>query len=695
MKKKVLFPAAILAIAVVICFPQGKAAGESDQMLPEHALWLEDVGPIISPVERDVFLKLVTDRERETFIRFFWRTRDSIPDTSDNEYQREYMARVRFADQNFGRESSKRGSQTDRGFYYLLLGPPLERQRFVTQSELWPAELWFYKGEGEYGLPPYFYLIFFQAEGIGDYRLYSPGIDGPEKLVIPGSAGRGLSSRGGAVEVIRKVSSELASASLSYLAGEGASASGAFSSDNIIASVKRLPGKKYADGYARTFLSYKGFIETEYADRYLESAFLVKVFNSAGQQFIHWSIEPETMNFGQVDGTIYASYELLLRIEDSGGKPLFEKEEEIPLKLTPEQYKLHQRQRFAFQDLAPVIPGDHKILFLLKNKTGREFSSHETRISVPEADAAGFSSVLLHHGHDLVPEGHKGMLKAFTFDESHYPVSARNEFIPTEKMGVFLQAFHPSRLVQGGSPSFILEIIALETGTVVLTDSLVVSPGSGRGRDVTALTAEVDLTPLRPGYYRLEASAAGPEGHKILTQKENFIILSRPLPVLPWAYARLHGPFPGLEHLRAVGAQFFLAGDYARARAALEAALGEKEDPATRLLLAKTFYGSGLFTESLRAGLPLYEKSADREAGKVIALDYAALKEWEEALVYLESLMSDATEVGVLNLASECYMNLNRPEKAFPLLQKSLSLVPDQPLVKKLEEKAKKILGIK
>jgi len=121
-------------------------------------------------------------------------------------------------------------------------------------------------------------------------------------------------------------------------------------------------------------------------------------------------------------------------------------------------------------------------------------------------------------------------------------------------------------------------------------------------------------------------------------------------------------------------------------------ALKDRDDPAARLLLAKSLYGLGLFKESLGHALPLYERAPDREAAKVIALDYAALKDWNSALTYLEKIMAEATEVPVLNLTAECHLALDRPERALPLLQKSLSLVPDQPEIKALEEKTKKRL---
>jgi GWxTD domain-containing protein len=653
------------------------------QLSLPHRKWLEDVSPIITEVEREVFLQLSSDRERDVFIRFFWRMRDPFPDTEVNEFQSEYQERVRFADQNFSHGSSRRGSQTERGFFYLALGPPLERSQFTTHSELWPQELWFYKGEIEYGLPDYFYLVFYQPQGVGEFRLYSPGIEGPEKLVVAMAQAKRL-DRSTAFQIIRKISSELANASLSYLPGERASGFGSSSSDSIIASIRRLPETKYSDSYARSYLSYKDYVETDYLDTYNPSAVQLKILSGRGQPFVHWSIEPERMNFEETDGGFRANFEFVLRVEDLRGNPVFQRTEEIPLKLTSEQYKAHERQRFAFQDVLPLVPGEHKLLFLMKNKTGKDFSSHETKVLVPAPEEPGLSSLLLHHGREAVPGSEISNLKAFVVGGYQYIVGARNEFLPDETMGIFAQAWHLDMLAGADPTSFILEISSLDGGDPVATIPLALENRADGGVPTAFISGRIPLSEFKPGYYRAEIAALAPDGRKILRQTDNFILLARPYPVRPWIYARLHSPFPGVEHLYTLGTQYFLKADYTKAKDVLERALALKDIPEVRLLLAKSLYGLGLFRESLGLVLDLYERTEDRETGKLIALNHAGLKDWSSALVYLEKLMSGATEVGVLNLAAECHLNLDRPERALPLLQKSLSLLPDQPEIKNL-----------
>jgi GWxTD domain-containing protein len=685
-----------LAVALSLLFVASALAGP-EKLTPELRAWFEDVSPILTRTERAVFQNLQTNAEREKFVRFFWRMRDPLPDTTANEFQKEYTERVRFADQNFGRSSPKRGSQTDRGFYYLVLGPPLERNFFTTQSQVWPLELWFYKGAVEYGLPDYFYLIFYQPDGIGDYRLYSPGVDGPEKLAVP-ITGSGTLNRSKAVEAIRKASSELASAALSYMPGEQPMGMGSFSSDTIIAAVRRLPEKKFSDSYAKSYMSYKDFVETEYSDNFLQSAFQVKVFREGGQAFVHWTIEPEKMNFATQGSAIYASFELVLRLEDGRGGTVFEKVEEIPLKLTPEQYKAHERQRFAFQDLLAVVPGGHRALFLLKNKTGKDFSSFETTVVIPtepEAGQAGLSAPLIFHAREAVPDAQKNNLKAFLFGGWQYIVGARNEFTTASTLGIFIQAWNLDKLGLSGPPSFVLDIFSLDANQSVGAFPLKDTAADPGDPSTLLVSGTVPLKDFKPGYYRAEISARSADGQALLTQKENFVVLSQTVPVVPWVYARLHGPFPGPEHLKVLGSQYFLAGDFERARDTSEKVLRQKDDAESRLVLAKSLYGLGRYKESLGHALPLYERAPDRETAKVIALDYAGLKDWNSALSYLEKLMAEATEVPVLNLAAECLLALDRPEKALPLLQKSLSLVPDQPAIKALEEKTRKRAGQK
>ena len=60
---------------------------------------------------------------RSEFVTKFWATRDPRPETPENEFRQEFEKRVAFADKYFGQDEV-RGSMTDRGLVFLVLGPP-------------------------------------------------------------------------------------------------------------------------------------------------------------------------------------------------------------------------------------------------------------------------------------------------------------------------------------------------------------------------------------------------------------------------------------------------------------------------------------------------------------------------------------------------------------------------------------------
>ena len=66
---------------------------------------------------------LMDPASRSEFITKFWSVRDPKPETPENEFRQEFEKRVAFADKNFV-QGETRGSLTDRGMVFLLLGPP-------------------------------------------------------------------------------------------------------------------------------------------------------------------------------------------------------------------------------------------------------------------------------------------------------------------------------------------------------------------------------------------------------------------------------------------------------------------------------------------------------------------------------------------------------------------------------------------
>jgi GWxTD domain-containing protein len=74
--------------------------------------------------EKEQWGKLHDDAARRAFIDKFWADRDPDPSTGVNEARVELLRRIAFADVAFVEDVDERGSLSDRGRIFVLLGPP-------------------------------------------------------------------------------------------------------------------------------------------------------------------------------------------------------------------------------------------------------------------------------------------------------------------------------------------------------------------------------------------------------------------------------------------------------------------------------------------------------------------------------------------------------------------------------------------
>lgn len=111
----------------------------SDRQPRERALEQWGEGPELlllgTAEEKQEWKKLTDDVARRNFIEDFWTRRDRTADTAENEFRADFLRRVAFADHVFVTERT-RGSLTDRGRVFVLLGPP----RVVRQTNLTGAD---------------------------------------------------------------------------------------------------------------------------------------------------------------------------------------------------------------------------------------------------------------------------------------------------------------------------------------------------------------------------------------------------------------------------------------------------------------------------------------------------------------------------------------------------------------------------
>lgn len=119
---------------------------------------------VATRAEEKAYKKLNVEGKR-TYLKNFWKKRDTDPSTPQNEFKEEYYSRIRLANQRFS-SPSREGWKTDRGRVLILYGPPDDTQRSPFGSGTKPYEIWIYhKVEG--GVE----FIFIDESGYGDYKL--------------------------------------------------------------------------------------------------------------------------------------------------------------------------------------------------------------------------------------------------------------------------------------------------------------------------------------------------------------------------------------------------------------------------------------------------------------------------------------------------------------------------------------------
>src|SRR5512132_4420385 len=100
-------------------FHPGPAA---PQETPNEAWGEGPVKFLMTSDEKREWAKASDSVTRSEFMTKFWASRDTKPETPDNEFRHEFERRVAYADVAFV-QGEVRGSMTDRGMVFVLLGP--------------------------------------------------------------------------------------------------------------------------------------------------------------------------------------------------------------------------------------------------------------------------------------------------------------------------------------------------------------------------------------------------------------------------------------------------------------------------------------------------------------------------------------------------------------------------------------------
>ncbi len=181
-----LLSSCVNVVCLAILFLAVPATAESEAEDTESALpslpqryqrWYEEVDLLLSDAEREVFLSIREDYQRDHFIRRFWKARDPYLRTARNEFHESWQLRVEQA-----RKLYQDLRNDERAKAMLTVGVPSRRRPIFCTDVLKPLEIWEYD-EGSDRIRGYFTLVFIGfPSSRGRHALWQPS-DGLRRLV--------------------------------------------------------------------------------------------------------------------------------------------------------------------------------------------------------------------------------------------------------------------------------------------------------------------------------------------------------------------------------------------------------------------------------------------------------------------------------------------------------------------------------
>src|SRR5438094_1238998 len=217
--------------------------------------WLtEDVTYIITPDERNAFLQLQTNEEREQFIEQFWLRRSSNPDLPDNDFKEEHYRRIAYTNEHYA--SGIPGWKTDRGRTYIIWGPADEVDSHPTggtydrpmnegggSTSTYPWEMWRYRYLE--GIGNNVEIEFVDPSGSGEYHMTMDPSEKDALLHVPG-AGLSLMESMGMASKADRVTRSYGTNLPTTMGGQPASMN-EFNRLEQFAKVQQAPAVKFKD----------------------------------------------------------------------------------------------------------------------------------------------------------------------------------------------------------------------------------------------------------------------------------------------------------------------------------------------------------------------------------------------------------------------------------------------------------------
>src|SRR5580700_3378981 len=504
-----------------------KARKTLKELDSQYKQWLnEDVIYIISPEERNAFLQLDTNEEREQFIEQFWLRRSSNPDLPDNDFKEEHYRRIAYANEHYA--SGIPGWKTDRGKMYIIWGPPDEIDSHPTggtydrpmeegggSTTTYPWETWrwrYLEGIGENII-----LEFVDPSGSGEYHLTMDPSEKDALLHVPGAGLSLLESMGLASKTDRFTRSD--GTNLPTAMGGTPASMDEFNRLELYAKVQKPPDVKFKD--------LEAIVTARIVRDQLKFTWrtdFMKVTNDTVLVPITVQVSNGQLNFQAKDGIHSATMNVFGRVSTLTGRVVQTFEDPVSKDFPDSLFQQSLKLQSIYQKAVPLRPGLYRLDIVIKDVQSGNVGVINTRLAVPRYadEKLDASTLILADQLEHVPAKQIGTGQ-FVLGSTKVRPRLDNDFTTSDRMGIYLQVYNlkPDDKTHKSSATFQFTV---KKGAEQVLQFKETSEEMKQTGDQVTIERWLPLASLAPGKYTIEINANDGISNQSISKTAEFTV---------------------------------------------------------------------------------------------------------------------------------------------------------------------------
>ena len=503
----------------------------SKELDSAYKVWLtEEVPYIITDAERDAFLSLQTNEDRENFIEQFWLRRDPTPDTPENEFKEEHYRRIAYANEHFA--SGVPGWKTDRGRIYIIHGKPDDidahpsggqynrtDQEGGGETETFPFETWHYNYIE--GIGNNIDLEFVDTSGSNEYHLSTDPEEKDALLYVPGAGLSELESYGMADKSQRFQRSDGTHLPTNYYCNPGNNDE--FSRYELAANIFKAPppvkNKEMMDLVTARIV--RNQLPFDYGFSF------VRVTAESVMVPITIELNNRAMTFQEKDGVHQGKLNVFLRISTVSGRVVNTFEDPISADFPDSLFQQYLTKKSIYGKTVPLRPGLYKLDMVVKDVQSGNVGVVSTRLAVPRFDEEKLdsSTMILADSIEKVAPRSVG-IGQFVLGDVKVRPDLKLEFDQDRKMGIYLQVYNlkVDQATHKSNYTTRFHITKADKGDQTIFDMTETADEFKQFGDELTIETLFPLAGVEPGKYKIELTINDKVANQSLVRSQEFSV---------------------------------------------------------------------------------------------------------------------------------------------------------------------------